>query len=147
MLAKQMPGNRLRVKLLQLAGYRIGRRVYVGEDLIITDDLEDRGQVLIEDGVSIGPRVTLVCSSYPNFSKILSYAPVQNGPITIESEAWVGAGAIVLPNVHIGTGAIVGAGSVVTRDVPRHSIVAGSPAKVLRQLSSVPTAREGTSLR
>ncbi|RJQ51026.1 MAG: acyltransferase [Actinobacteria bacterium] len=134
LLAKQLPGNRLRVGLLRLAGYRIGERVYVGEDLIITDELEDREQVVVEDGVSIGPRVTLVCSSYPNFSKTRPWAPVQQGPILLEREAWLGAGAIVLPNVRVGSGAVVGAGSVVTRDVPANAVVAGSPARVLRRL-------------
>lgn len=53
------------------------------------------------------------------------------GPIRIEDGAWIGAGAIILANVTVGKKAIVGAGSVVTRDVPAHSIVAGNPAKVI----------------
>lgn len=53
------------------------------------------------------------------------------GPIQIQDGAWIGAGAIILANVTVGKKAIVGAGSVVTRDVPAHSIVAGNPAKVI----------------
>ena len=54
-----------------------------------------------------------------------------SGPITIEDGAWIGAGAIVLASVNIGRKAIVGAGSVVTKDVPDFAIVAGNPAKVI----------------
>ena len=54
--------------------------------------------------------------------------------MAIEDDAWIGAGAIILPGVTIHKGAIVGAGSVVTKDVPPYSIVAGNPARVIRQI-------------
>lgn len=54
-----------------------------------------------------------------------------DGPIKIEDGAWIGAGAIILPGVTVGRKAIVGAGAVVTRDVPPHSVVAGNPAKII----------------
>lgn len=54
-----------------------------------------------------------------------------SGPITIKDGAWIGAGAIVLPNVTVGRKAIVGAGAVVTRDVPDYAIVAGNPARMI----------------
>lgn len=59
-----------------------------------------------------------------------------DGPIAVEDGAWIGAGAIVLPNVRIGRKSVVGAGSVVTRDVPPYAIVAGNPARVIRNLKA-----------
>jgi maltose O-acetyltransferase len=55
-------------------------------------------------------------------------------PITIGDQAWLGAGAIVLPGVTIGAGAVIGAGSVVTRDVPAHTLAFGNPCRVQREV-------------
>jgi Acetyltransferase (isoleucine patch superfamily) len=55
-------------------------------------------------------------------------------PVVIEDNVWIGSGAIILPGVHIGTGSVIGAGSVVTKDVPPGSVVVGGPSKVIRQL-------------
>jgi len=134
LLAKQMPGYRLRAAMLRRCGYRVGRDVYIGEDLLIIDEAADWGLVTIGDRVAISPRVSLVVSSRPNDSRIAPYAPVKHSPITIHEDAWVGTGAVVLPGVTIGAGAIVGANSVVTRDVPPHTIVWGVPARVRREL-------------
>ena len=57
-------------------------------------------------------------------------------PILIKEDAWIGAGATILPGVCIGKHAVVGAGSVVTRDVPDYAVVVGSPAKVVRTLDA-----------
>ena len=108
-LSKNIPGYRLRRALLIAAGYRIGKDVYIGEDLIIIDELEPKCPVYIGDRVSIAERVTLVVSSRPNFSRFSENMPTAYGPITIKEDAWLGTGAIVLPNVTIGEGAVVGA--------------------------------------
>ena len=55
-------------------------------------------------------------------------------PVVIEDNVWIGGGAVVLPNVTIGRNAVVGAGAVVTRDVPANTIVVGNPAKVTREI-------------
>jgi len=121
--------------LLRAAGYSIGKDVYIGEDLIIIDDLEDRGYLHVGNRVAIAERVTLVIASRPNFSRTSPYVPTAHGPITIEDDAWLGTGAIVMPNVKIGQGAVVGAGSLVTKDVPPFIIVAGVPAKPFRKIN------------
>lgn len=140
-LASRSPGNRLRVWLLRRAGYVVGTDVYVGESLIIVDELAERGNVFLADRVSLAPRVTIVTSSYPNNSRMRATAPTSVGPVRIERDAWVGTGAIVLPNVSVGEGAVIGAGSVVTGDVAPFTVVAGVPARVLRRLD--PTGATG----
>jgi len=133
--ARIMPLSNLRIALFRLCGYSIGKDVFIGEDLIISDNLHDRN-VFIGDRASIAPRVTLITSSGPNLSKIKPYVKVVNkGKITIESDAWIGAGAIILPNVTIGRGAVVGAGAVVTKDVPPYTVVVGVPAKEIKKLN------------
>ena len=135
-LAKHAPGNSFRIGLFRACGFRIGNGVYVGEDMIVAEILEDLSEKLVlGDRVAIGPRVTLVTSSDPNESRLARglVRPIR-GKIVIGDDVWIGAGAIVLPNITIGEGAIVGAGAVVTKDVPPYSVVVGVPAKVIRYL-------------
>lgn len=134
LLVKQMPIYQLRAAMLRWCGYVIGKDVYIGEDLIIVDEPSDWGMVSIGDRVAISPRVTLVVSSRPNFSRIAPYVPVKHGPITIENDAWLGTGVVVMPGVKIGEGAVVGANSVVTKDVRPYIIVGGSPARLIRKV-------------
>ncbi|HET6837673.1 MAG TPA: acyltransferase [Gemmatimonadales bacterium] len=127
-----------RVQLLRACGFAIGRDVYIADDLLIVEELTERGNVTIGNRVSIAPRVTLVTSSHPNRSLIREFAPVAQGPIVIEDDAWLGAGCIILPGVHVGRGAVVGANSVVVSSVPALHVVAGQPARTVREL--VPSA-------
>jgi acetyltransferase-like isoleucine patch superfamily enzyme len=123
-----------RLRLLRWCGFQIGQGVYIADGLIIVEELADRDNLVIGDRVSIAPRVTIVTSSHPNNSRIRSFAPVAAGRVVIEDDAWIGAGAIILPGVRIGRGAIVGALSVVTGDVEELTIVAGQPATHVRRL-------------
>lgn len=125
----------VRVSLLRLCGFAIGRDVYIADDFMIVEELADRGNVTIGDRVSIAPRVTLVTSSHPNNARIRGFAPVSQGPIVIDDDAWLGAGCIILPGVRVGRGAVVGANSVVAADVPPLHVVAGQPARTVRELT------------
>jgi len=134
-LAKLLPGYKIRCRLLKAAGYKIGKDVYIGEDLIIIDELEERGNLYIGNRVAIAERVTLIISSRPNFSRIAPFVSTAHGPITIGDDAWVGTGSIIMPNIKIGTGAVVGAGSVVLKDIPPFTVVAGVPAKPINKVN------------
>jgi acetyltransferase-like isoleucine patch superfamily enzyme len=123
-----------RVSLLRSCGFTIGRDVYIADDLLIVEELSDRANLTIGDRVSIAPRVTLVTSSHPNRSRIRGFAPLSQGPIVIEDDAWLGSGCVVLPGVRIGRGAVVGANSVVASDVAPLHVVAGQPARTVREL-------------
>jgi len=124
-----------RVQLLRWCGYRIGKDVYIADDILIAEELEDTGNLTIGDRVSVAPRVTLVTSSHPNESRIRNFAPIKRASIVIEPDAWLGAGVVVLPGVTIGRGAVIGANSVVTQDVPPLHVVAGQPARTIRVLT------------
>jgi maltose O-acetyltransferase len=135
-LAKHAPSNSLRVGLFRACGFRIGKDVYIGEDVIVAEILEDASEKLVlGDRVAVAPRVTFVTSSDPNESRLApEFVTPVRGRIVVGDDAWIGAGAIILPNVTIGEGGIVGAGAVVTENVSPYSVVAGVPAKAIRHL-------------
>lgn len=134
-LIRFVPGNIIRIKLLRGCGYKIGKKVYIGEDLIVSEILENFSEKLvIEDRVAIAQRVTLVTASDPNYSMLWDYVKIVRGKIVIKHDVWIGAGAIILPNVTVGEYSIVGAGAVVTKDVPPYTVVAGVPAKPIKKV-------------
>ena len=133
LFAKHVPGCGLRIRLLRLCGYTIGESVYIGEDLIVIDDLADWStSLVIGDRAALSPRVTLVMHSQPNDSRTVPYVNSRKGSITIGPDAWIGTGAVILPDVTIGEGAVVGANSVVTRSVDPYTVVGGVPAHLIK---------------
>jgi acetyltransferase-like isoleucine patch superfamily enzyme len=134
-VAGSFPLNAVRVRALRLAGYHVGRSVYIGEGLHVTDELfSDVCSLSIGDRVAIAQRVMIVLASHPNESSLRTLVQSVFGHVTIKDDAWIGAGAIILPNVTVGEAAIVGAGAVVTRDVPPRTVVVGNPARPLRSI-------------
>lgn len=88
------------------------------------------GTITIGDHVTFSPNVKLYTIGHnPSTRKLADLA----GPIVIQDHAWIAADCIILPNVTIGEGAVVGAGSVVTRDIPPYSIAVGVPARVIKK--------------
>jgi maltose O-acetyltransferase len=113
-------------------GIRLGDRSDIGMDALVI------GPLHIGRDVMMGPRCILLASSHAFGSvdvPMNRQGFLDDRPIVIEDDVWVGAGSIVLPGVRIGTGSIVGAGSVVTRDVPPRTVVAGNPARAVRSRS------------
>lgn len=132
----RFPYSKVRVRALRALGHHVGNSVYFASDITITQDFTGkRGTLSVGDRVSIGPKCIFIIVSHPNSSYIkkgqITYKPAF---ITIEQDAWIGAGAIILPGVTIHEGAIIGAGAVVTKDVPAFAVVAGNPARVLYYL-------------
>ncbi len=114
-LARMAPGARtLRVWLHRARGVRIGDDVWIGYDAIL--ETAQPELITIEDGASIGIRATLIA----HFRETKG--------VTIERDAFVGPGAIILPSVVVGHGAVVTAGSVVTRSIAPLTVVQGNPA-------------------
>lgn len=111
-----------------------GKPVTVGKRCFIQQccTFFGRGGITIGNDVFIGPKVNLITINHdldPD-NRNATYGR----PITIEDKVWIGINATILPGVKIGYGAIVGAGSVVTKDVPAMSIVAGNPAKIIKTI-------------
>lgn len=90
--------------------------------------------LVIEDGVIIGPRVTIEAINHNLMYHKGRSRGATTADIIIEEGVWIGTGAIVLQGVRIGRGAVVAAGSVITRNVPDNTVVAGVPAKIIKQI-------------
>jgi acetyltransferase-like isoleucine patch superfamily enzyme len=115
-------------------GARIGRHCKVSSHTFICEG------VTIEDNVFIGHNVTFINDAYPRATKENGELQTETDwvclPTLVKRGASIGSGATLLGGITIGDNAIVGAGSVVTKDVPPNTIVAGNPARVLREIHS-----------
>ncbi len=112
-----------------------GKHIKIGKNVFINHDCSflDLGGITIEDDVLIGPKVNLITENHPiNPSQRKSL--VLNS-IRIKRNAWIGAGATILPGMTIGKNSIVAAGALVTKDVPDNTIVGGIPAKFIKTIS------------
>lgn len=135
-LVGYFPANRIRVMALRQCGFQVGKEVYIGPGLVLSMMNSDNScELEIGDRVSIGPRVSLIMSSDANNSTLNDIYPPIRGKISIDQDAWIGGGVIVLPNVHIGKRAILAAGAVVNQSVEDKTMVGGVPAKVIKRHS------------
>ena len=111
-----------------------GKHIKLGRNVFINHACSflDLGGITIEDDVQIGPRVNLVTENHPIDPAIRKHLDLK--PIVLKRNAWIGAGATILPGVTVGENAIVAAGAVVNKDVPDNSIVGGIPAKFIKAI-------------
>ena len=120
----------IRVWAMRKLGFNIGKDVYIGPYLTMTVGYADKNiKVNLGDRVSFGPNVTLILATHPNNSKLRLYIKYPKRQITIGEDSWLGANVVVMPNITIGKCCIIGAGAVVTQDVPDYAIMVGVPAK------------------
>lgn len=129
-------GNSVRIFFYKLSGVKIGKNVLLNQGLTIVDD-GMKHMVIIEDGVSFAPNVTLVAKSSPMYihpAVKRESLPIKEGVIRIREGSWIGTGAVILPGVTVGKCSMIGANAVVNKDVPDFTVVAGIPAKPLRQI-------------
>ena len=114
-----------------LTNVHVGRNVVINFNCTFVDD----GEIFIGDDCMIGPGCNLATSIHPISPRLRRHKLQYNKPIHIGNNVWFGAGVTVLPGVTVGDNAIVGAGSVVTKDVPSNAIVAGNPARLIRMIT------------
>ncbi len=107
-----------------------GDYVYANFNLTLVDDTH----IYVGDHTMIGPNVTLATAGHPIWPELREKAYQFNCDIHIGRNCWLGAGVIVLPGVTIGDHTVVGAGSVVTRDLPANVVAVGNPCRVLREI-------------
>uniref|UniRef100_UPI003569C37A DapH/DapD/GlmU-related protein n=1 Tax=Muriicola sp. TaxID=2020856 RepID=UPI003569C37A len=107
---------------------RIGNHVFINHACTFLD----LGGITVEDYVQIGPKVNLITENHPLDPE--DRKSLDLGRILIKRNAWLGAACTILPGVTVGENSVVAAGAVVTKDVPDNTVVAGIPAKVVRNL-------------
>ena len=108
-----------------------GKFVYANFNLTLVDDTH----IYVGDYTMIGPNVTIATAGHPILPELRQKCYQYNAPVKIGKRCWLGAGVIVLPGVTIGDDTVIGAGSVVTKDVPSGVVAVGNPCRVLRALS------------
>ncbi|HEY0372061.1 MAG TPA: sugar O-acetyltransferase [Thermoanaerobaculia bacterium] len=112
---------------------RLGTRVFFNFKCVVLDVCP----VTIGDSTLFGPAVQIYTATHP-MDAAQRRSKEYGKPVEIGSDVWVGGGAIILPGVRIGSRAVIGAGSVVTRDVPEGVFAAGNPCRVVRQIEDDP---------
>ncbi len=112
------------------AHVHLGKNVYANFGLTLVDDTH----IYIGDYTMLGPNVTLATAGHPIDPQLRQQGLQYNMPVRIGKNCWLGAGVVVLPGVTIGDDTVVGAGSIVTKDLPSGVIAVGNPCRVLRQV-------------
>ncbi|MBR3654785.1 MAG: sugar O-acetyltransferase [Elusimicrobia bacterium] len=111
-----------------------GKNIKIGKNVFINAccRFQDQGGIEIGDGSLIGHNTTIATLNHDfNPDKRANLHP---SPVKIGKNVWIGSDCTILPGVEIGNGAVIGAGSVVTKNVPANSVVVGSPARVIKQI-------------
>ncbi len=108
-----------------------GKRVYANFNLTLVDD----SHIYVGDYTMIGPNVTIATAGHPILPELREKNYQYNIPVHIGKNCWLGAGVIVLPGVTIGDNTVIGAGSIVTKDIPSNVVAVGNPCKVLREIN------------
>lgn len=108
-----------------------GKGVYANFNLTLVDDTH----IYVGDYTMLGPNVVLATAGHPILPELRPLAYQYNMPVHIGKNCWLGAGVIVLPGVTIGDNTVIGAGSVVTKDIPANVVAVGNPCRVLREIN------------
>ena len=109
----------------------LGDQFYANFNLVIIDDMD----VYIGNQVMIGPNVTICTTGHPVYPLYREMGAHYSLPIHIGNKVWIGANSVVLPGVTIGENSVIGAGSIVTRDIPANVVAVGNPCRVLREIT------------
>ena len=108
-----------------------GNGVYANFNLTLVDDCD----IFVGDNVMFAPNVTITTGTHPIHPILRSKKAQYNLPVHIGNNVWIGAGVTILPGVKIGDNTVIGAGSVVTKDIPAKVVAIGSPCKVFRDIN------------
>ena len=108
-----------------------GNNVYANFNLTMVDDTH----IYVGDCTMFGPNVTVATAGHPICPELREKAYQFNMPVHIGRNCWIGAGALIMPGVTIGDNTVIGAGSVVTKDIPSNVVAVGNPCKVMREIT------------
>lgn len=110
----------------------VGKKFYANYNLVLLDSAE----ITIGDNVMIAPNVSFYTVDHPlHHSDRITYLE-KSKPITIENNVWIGGNVVILKGVTIGENSVIGAGSVVTKNIPKNSLAFGNPCKVVRKITA-----------
>lgn len=109
----------------------LGKNVYFNFNATLVDDTH----IYVGDYTKFGPNVIIATAGHPILPELREKAYQYNAPVKIGKCVWLGAGVIVLPGVEIGDNSVIGAGSVVTKNIPANVVAVGNPCKVLREIN------------
>ncbi len=112
------------------AHVHFGNNVYANFNLTLVDDTD----IYVGDKVMFAPNVTVATAGHPINPELRYQAMQYNIPVHIGNNVWIGANAVVLPGVTIGDNSVIGAGSVVTKDIPANVVAVGNPCRVIREI-------------
>ncbi len=114
------------------AHVHFGNNVYANFNLTCVDDTH----IYVGDNTMFGPNVTIATAGHPILPSLREQAYQYTMPVRIGKNCWVGAGAVILPGVTVGDHVVIGAGSVVTKDLPSKVVAVGNPCRVLREVNA-----------
>lgn len=114
-----------------------GKHVFMGNDVYANFNLTlvDDGNIYIGDKVMFGPNVMVATANHPLLPELRERGLQYNLDVHIERNVWIGGNAVIVPGITIGENSVIGAGSVVTKDIPANVIAAGNPCRVLRSIN------------
>lgn len=114
-----------------------GKHVHFGEGVYANFGLTcvDDTHIYVGSHTMFGPNVVLATAGHPVLPALRTHGIQYNMPIHIGENCWLGAGVVVLPGITIGANSVIGAGSIVTKDIPENVIAVGNPCKVLREIN------------
>ena len=107
-----------------------GNGIYANTNVTLIDD----GHIYVGNRVLFGPNVVVTTANHPLDPELRKYEMQYNRDVYIGENVWIGACAIILPGVHIGNNSVIGAGSVVTRDIPEGVLAVGNPCRIVREI-------------
>ncbi len=113
------------------AHVHFGNNIYANFSLTCVDDTH----IYVGDNTMFGPNVTVATAGHPILPELRAKGYQYNAPVHIGKNCWIGAGALILPGITIGDNVVVGAGSVVTKDLPSNVVAVGNPCKILREIN------------
>ena len=109
----------------------LGSNIYINFNLTLVDD----GHIYIGDHTMLGPNVTIATANHPIEPEPRKKAHQYVRDVHIEENVWIGASVVIVPGVRIGRNSVIGAGSVVTKDIPENVVAYGNPCRVIRSVS------------
>lgn len=112
------------------AHVHFGKNIYANFNLTLVDDTH----IYVGDYTMFGPNVTVATAGHPILPELREREYQYNAPVYIGRNCWIGAGAIILPGITVGDNVVIGAGSVVTKDLPSNVVAVGNPCRVLREV-------------